>query len=518
MKKFPIGIQDFRELRNGGFHYIDKTESIYKLSQLGKYYFLSRPRRFGKSLLLSTLKYFFQGKKELFEGLWVEQAEHNWEEYPVVHLSFSSMDYKGKGLLVALDHEVQHAAKNHQIELEATSMASRFRELIHRLGEGPRKLVLLIDEYDKPLIDYIDQYEQAETNRGILKNFFSVIKDSDPFLQFLLITGVSKFSKVSLFSDLNHLLDITLDERFGTMTGITQRELDAHFDEELEALAVKYDTGKEAMRDQVKAWYNGYFWGIEKVYNPFSLLSFLATSRFANFWWESGTPTFLMKLLRKDFQFDISAMRGGSATFESYTLDNLDWLPLLFQTGYLTIHHYKQKYRVYTLGYPNLEVKEAFLQHLLAAYRETGPSQSYTLFVQLVEALEAGDTKAFIEVVNALFSTIPYQIFISNKEAFFHAILHLSFSGLGLLTQSEVSTAHGRVDTIVHTEERIYVMEFKLDESSETALAQIREKRYGSPYLSQEKEIVALGISFSSETKSVAEWQEVPYRELLAEG
>jgi hypothetical protein len=519
MKKYPVGIQDFEKLRKGGYFYIDKTQAMYGLVETGNHYFLSRPRRFGKSLLVSTLKYFFQGKKELFEGLWVaREADHEWQAYPVVHFSFSSIGYKDIGLEAALIREVDRSAKELGIELGEKGLSARFKELIRILGSRPNKLVLLIDEYDKPLIDYIDDQEQAEANRAILKNFFSVLKDSDAYLRFFLITGVSKFSKVSVFSDLNHLLDITLVERFATLTGITQAELDTHFEGEILELARKFDTSFQAMRQRIKSWYNGYSFGAEKVYNPFSLLSFFSTQRFANFWWESGTPYFLMKLLRKDNQYDLRHMRAGSATFESYTLDNLDWLPLLFQTGYLTILDYDDRLRLYTLGYPNLEVKEAFLQHLLAVYRETGPSQSYALFIQLKEAIDAGDIPELVKVVNTLFATVPYQLFESRKESFFHAILHLSFSGMGLVTQSEVSTAQGRVDTVVHTDDRIYVIEFKLDDTALAALDQIREKRYGSPFLDQGKEVIALGISFSSQTKTVAEWEETPYLTLLTSG
>ena len=517
MKKYPVGIQDFAELRKGAYHYIDKTKAIYELVETGKHFFLSRPRRFGKSLLMSTLKYFFKGERELFEGLWVDkEADYKWASHPVVHLSFSSIGYKDIGLEAALNRAINQNAEKLGVELKDAGLSGRFKELIQSFGTEDPKLVLLIDEYDKPLIDYIDEPELAEKHRSILKNFFSVLKDSDAYLHFFLITGVSKFSKVSVFSDLNHLLDITLVERFATLTGLTQAEVDSNFENEIHELAKKFETSFEEMRQRIKDWYNGYSFGAEKVYNPFSLLSFLSTQRFANFWWESGTPYFLMKLLLKDNQYDLESMRAGSATFESYTLDNLDWLPLLFQTGYLTILDYNDRYRLYTLGYPNLEVKEAFLQHLLAVYRETGPSQSYALFIQLKEALDANNMAQLMKVIDTLFATVPYQIFESRKEAFFHAILHISFSGMGLVTQSEVSTSQGRVDTIVHTDNHIYIIEFKLDEPAEAALAQIREKRYGSPYLQQSKEVIALGISFSSENKSVAAWKEIPYIELLA--
>lgn len=509
MKRYPVGIQDFQKLREGGYLYIDKTKVIYKLLNSGSYFFLSRPRRFGKSLLMSTIKYFFQGEKELFQDLWISKNKaNNWETYPVLHFSFSTLSYKDLGLKKALNQAVNLKAAEFQVTLEREGLGQRFQELIQKLGSGEKKVVLLIDEYDKPLIDYIDQQEQAEENRSTLKNFFSVIKDSDSFIHFLLITGVSKFSKVSIFSDLNHLLDITLDERFDTITGITQNELDKNFAEEWPGLSQKFGVSPAEVREEVKKWYNGYAWGEEKVYNPFSLLSFFTAKRFTNFWWESGTPTFLLKILRNEFQYNLEQVESGIDAFESYTLDNMGWRALLFQTGYLTIHQYEPDYRLYTLGYPNFEVKDSMLRHLLGVFREAGTGDSQMLFANLKRSLESHDMNRLIDTINTLFAKIPYQLFLSKKEAFFHAILHLSFSGLGMMAQAEVSTAQGRVDTVVHTKDRIYVMEFKLDEPAEVALAQIQEKGYASPYLGQGKDVIALGISFSSEKKAVGAWVE----------
>ena len=509
MKKYPVGIQDFRELRNGNFLYIDKTKTIYTLLASGKYFFLSRPRRFGKSLLMSTLKYFFQGERTLFRNLWIEtDKEYAWDTYPVLHFSFSTLSYKDLGLEVALNQAINLKAESFDIQLERLGLGQRFQELIQKLGSGKQKVVLLIDEYDKPLIDYIDQPEQAEENRATLKNFFSIIKDSDAFLRFLLITGVSKFSKVSIFSDLNHLLDITLDERFATITGITQEELDGNFAEEWPGLAQKYSLSEEEVRAEVQKWYNGYSWGETRVYNPFSLLSFFTTKRFTNYWWESGTPTFLLKVLRNEFQYNLEKVESGIDSFESYTLDNMGWRALLFQTGYLTIHTYEPDYRLYTLGYPNFEVKDSMLRHLLGVFRETGAGDSQMLFANLKRSLEGHDMERLADTINTLFAKIPHQLFLSKKEAFFHAILHLSFSGLGMMAQSEVSTSRGRVDTVVYTKERIYVMEFKLDEPASTALAQIKEKGYAHAYMEEGKAVVALGISFSSKTKAVKEWEE----------
>ena len=520
MKRYPIGIQDFSELREGGYLYVDKTQQMYALLSSGKYFFLSRPRRFGKSLLLSSLKYFFQGRRDLFEGLWVDQnADHDWAAHPVLHFSFSSSGYKSIGLEKALLRLLQHAAEAHQVTLEEQDLPGQFQELIEKLGSGPRKVVLLIDEYDKPLVDYLDDLPQAEANRKTLKNFFSIIKDADPYLRFFLITGVSKFSKVSLFSDLNHLNDLTTMGRFATLTGYTPEELDHYFGDEYPALAEANGKDVPQIKAEIQRWYNGYQWAVGKpVYNPFSVLKLFFSQQFANYWWESGTPTFLLKVLKDQFQFDMEEVEAGSSLLDSYTLENLDWRNLMFQTGYLTIKDYEEEYRLYTLGYPNLEVKDAMAQYLLATFRHGQTGETQSIYANLKRALDQGDLDKVIAQINLLFSTIPYQLFEAKRERFFHAILHLTFQGLGLLTQSEVSTSKGRVDTIVQAKSGIYVMEFKLDESAQAALDQIRKQRYGSPYLDQGQSVTALGVSFSSETKEVAEWEARPYAELLAEG
>lgn len=517
MIKYPIGIQDFRKLRTEGFIYIDKTKDIFQLIGEGDYYFLSRPRRFGKSLLLSTLKYLFQGERELFQGLWIADR-HDWQPHPVLHFSFSTLGYKEIGLEAGLHQALNQKATAAGITLSRKGLGPRFEELIQQLSKKKNRVVILIDEYDKPLVDYIDQPGKAAENRDTLKNFFSVLKDADAYLRFFLITGVSKFSKVSLFSDLNNLEDITLAPVAATLTGYTQAELEHYFVDPIGQLAQVQDMEDTDLLAKVRRWYNGYRWsGTERLYNPFSILNLLKQQRFANFWWETGTPTFLIKKLRSEFRYDLDKLEASQVVFESFTLDNLNWLALLFQTGYLTIIDYDADYRLYTLGYPNLEVKDTMHQHLLAAYRETANTDSLPLLIKIKKALEKGDIEYTIELINLLFATIPYQLYQQKREALFHAVLHLTFSGIGLYTQSEVSTAKGRVDTLVHTEDRIYVIEFKLDASAESALAQIRERRYGNAFMGQDKEVIALGIRFDSTEKEITEWRAVPYRALLQE-
>lgn len=308
-------------------------------------------------------------------------------------------------------------------------------------------------------------------------------------------------------------------EQFETIPGYTQTELETSFGSDFQQLAQKTSESVEKLKDKIKLWYNGYSWGTEnRLYNPFSILNLFASSQFANYWWETGTPTFLINHLKQGFHYNLEQVDIGADVFESYTLNNLSWQSLLFQTGYLTIHNYHKEDRLFTLGYPNLEVKDAMHRHLLGAFRESDKSESQALFVKIKRSLEAGHLEQLIELINTLFSTIPHQIFQQKQEAFFHAVLHLSFSAIGLLVQSEVSTAKGRVDTIVHTKDRIYIMEFKLDASAQSALDQIREKRYGSPFLHQEKEVIALEVCFSSTEKAVAEWKAIPYQTLLETG
>ncbi|MDX2248394.1 MAG: AAA family ATPase [Bacteroidia bacterium] len=518
MKKYPIGLQDFGEIRTGGYWYVDKTQQIFELIQSGKYFFLSRPRRFGKSLLLSTLKYLFQGRRELFTGLWVDrEIEYEWEPHPVVHFSFSSAGYKDIGLEAALLRLVEEAAEAYDLSLTQKGLSGRFRELVRTLGSGQKKLVLLIDEYDKPLVDYIEDLPQAEIHRAVLKNFFSVIKDCDSFIRFLLITGVSKFSKVSLFSDLNHLEDLTLNPLSATLVGYTQAEVETDFTEEIDRIAQENQKDRSETLKDIRHWYNGYrWWGNETLYNPFSILNLMKSRTFRNYWWDTGTPTFLLKLLRKEFQYNLSPVSAGDVLFESYTLENMDWRSLMFQTGYLTLQKYDTHWEVYTLGYPNREVKDSMFQHLLGQFREGSSLDTKPLYASLHQALDAQDMPRLMELIDTLFATIPYPLFEERREGFFHAVLHLTFQGLGLLTQSEVSTSKGRVDTVVHSKAGVYVMEFKLDAPVAEALAQIREKRYGSAWLDGTQPVTAVGISFSSKTRSVADWQALPYAELLA--
>ncbi len=512
MKKLPIGIQTLSEIIDGGYVYIDKTQYIHQLINEGKYFFLSRPRRFGKSLLLDTIKQIYLGNKRLFEGLWIEE-NWNWEEMnPVVHLSFASMGYKEQGLTKALNRAMDEQASQEELVLEATTYGQKFKELIRRLhGKHGRKVVLLVDEYDKPIIDYLEKEKRptAYEHRDLLKSFYSIIKDSDPHIEFLLITGVSKFSRVSIFSDLNNLTDITLDRPYAGMLGYTQQELEHYFADRIEGLVTQESIEKEDLLAKVKAWYNGYNWdGKTKVYNPFSILSLFRNGDFRNFWFATGTPTFLVDLCKEQFFYKVEGSEVDQTAFDSYTLDNMDLRSLLFQTGYLTIQE-QTEFDTYFLNFPNREVRESMFRYLIGGFRHGHPADSGPLVGHLARAFQKNDIAKIVELIDGLFKDIPSHLFIANSEKYYHSLVHLTFRYLGVYIESEVHTNSGRMDAVVQTEEYIHILEFKLNKSAQEGLNQIREKDYVAKYRHAGKTIVGVGINFDSEKKAIDDWEEV---------
>ncbi|MCB0595517.1 MAG: ATP-binding protein [Lewinellaceae bacterium] len=504
--KYPIGIQDFRKLREGGYVYVDKTEYISRILNSGNYYFLSRPRRFGKSLLLSTMKELYSGSRELFKGLWVE-GHWNWEQRnPVIWLKFSSQGVRTLGLAPAIGKMLEESAEGLGITLQEAPYDLKFKELIKKAAHT-RKAVLLIDEYDKPIIDNLDDIEQAEANRQVLKNLYSVLKDSDPYLELAFITGVSAFSKVSIFSDLNNLYNLSLTDLAEKLVGITQEEMEAYFEEPLQQAAEKNKLTLNELFDKVKRWYNGYSWtGESKVYNPFSLLSFLSGKQFQTFWFETGTPTFLVKEMKKQKYYNVKELQVSQSKLSAFDFTRLDPISVLFQTGYLTVIHYEAEDGLYTLDYPNMEVRKSMEQNLLTEYLDYPLDDPLVKVVNLRNALMKKDINEVIEIINATFASIPYDLWQKENEHFFHALIHLAFSLLGTYIQSEAHTARGRCDALVQTEQYLYAFEFKLDKTAEEALQQIEEKGYLEPYADSPKEKIAVGINFSSEEKKVTDW------------
>ena len=374
MKNLPIGIQSFLEIRESDYVYVDKTQLIHKLVTTGKYYFLSRPRRFGKSLLVSTLKSLFLGHKALFDGLWIMD---NWDwtkTHPVIHISFDATDYQGHGLEKAIQKELTNCAKDYSIELEETMMKSQFKELIIALSTQYGKVVLLIDEYDKPLIDYLEdhQIEQAKAHREILRDFYSVLKSTGDHLRLVFITGISKFSKVSLFSHLNNLRDITVGKQFAALTGYTQEELEFYFDDYIESCRESLDMSREELLQEMKIWYDGYTWdGVTEVYNPFGTLNFLADQMFKNHWFTTGSPNFLIQQMRKFDRFDVENVIVGSNICDKDDIDNLGLISLLFQTGNLTIKNINAMTGDMILGFPNKDVRESYKHHVKSLNKQT---------------------------------------------------------------------------------------------------------------------------------------------------
>ena len=507
MKRLPLGIQTFEDIRERQLFYQDKTNYIFDLLRTQKYSFLSRPRRFGKSLLLSTIRSIYEGRKDLFEGLWIEN-QWDWTRIrPVIHIGFSSIDYQNLGLESAIYAELDKVANNHNIVLTKESYVQRFKELIEKLKKEKGNVVLLIDEYDKPIIDYLGRKEeQAEVNRGILKSFYSIIKDSDANLEFMLITGVSKFSKVSIFSELNNLTDLTLHHRYVALTGITQEELETSFEEEIKELAAYDGRTETEQKAKIKEWYNGYSWdGKTFLYNPYSLLSYFDSWEFRNFWFETGTPTFLLNLMQQKHRVKVEEVELGFAALAAFDIQRLDIYPLLFQTGYLTIKS-KTQDGLYILDYPNKEVRQSMLEYLIGHLRHEEYALSTPMVVHLQRAFDANDLERVIRLIKSIFKNIPNQIFKADGEFYYHSLVYLVFFYLGQYIDSEVNTNNGRLDCVVKTAQYIYILEFKFNESAAVALEQIKTKGYAEKYYADEREKVLIGINFSQETKTVESW------------
>ena len=504
IQKYPVGLQDFGKIRTENFVYVDKTEFVYKMADIGGYYFLSRPRRFGKSLFISTLECLFLAKKELFKGLYIED-KWNWEQTnPIIRISFSNIDHKGLGLYQAIKAELLLIAGMYNLQLSTTTIGSMFRELIVSLSAARGKVVILIDEYDKPIVDYLgDSTETAIENRDIMKAFYSILKDADPHLKLVFITGVSKFSRVSIFSDLNNLQDLTTNQFFSSCCGITQEELEIYFEKELQV----------SDKDRIKEWYNGYSWDLKiSVYNPFSLLNFFIQGyTFKNFWFESGTPTFLIKLSEKAHLYDFEEIEVGANALSSYDIQKLELIPLMFQTGYLTMKSHNEMSDVYVLSYPNKEVRKSYIEYLISAYSQTDAGFGVVYVDKIRQYLERGEIDRVESILNTIFKSLPYELWQKENEHFYHAIIHLTFTLLGVYVQSEVQTSDGRMDALIRLKDYVYCIEFKLDESADTAIQQIKDKGYLKPFDHENKKLIAIGINFSKEKKKVEElkWEEV---------
>ncbi len=519
MKNLPLGIQTFKDLIKENYLYIDKTKDIYKLlTHNGKYFFLSRPRRFGKSLLISTLAEIFSGNHELFKGLWIYDKMipkgspgEEWKKYPIIRIDFSNMLYThgSQGFEESFFSTIRSLAEDNKIELKEKNYKDGFKELLKKLSKV-EKVVLLIDEYDKPIINFVDDLETAKKNRDILKNFYETIKACDEYIRFAFLTGVSKFSKVSVFSGLNNLTDITLSENFATIIGYTEKQLQFYFEDRIKLLAEKLEKTEQETKDTIKNWYNGYSWnGKDFVYNPYSILLLFEHQSINNYWFQTGTPAFLLKLIKEHqtniIKFENKAVH--SKIFDSYEIENINVESLLFQTGYLTVKEIKNQlspFREYILNYPNTEVRASFLNHLLMEFSNSQDNDEI-MISRLVNTLENKDLDEFFERIKEVFSNIPAIIFMANKEAYYHTIIYLILTLIGVRIAAEVHTNKGRIDAVVETNERIYVFEFKMANSKQ-AIKQIETKKYYEKYLTSKKEILLVGVSFDIEERNIKEW------------
>jgi len=509
MKKLPIGIQTFSKIIKDDCVYVDKTRNIAELIQSGEYFFLSRPRRFGKSLLVSTLSEIFSGNQTLFQGLYIHD-KIEWQPHPVILIDFNGISYSNEEVFKAsLLSLLDDVAAEYDIVLSKTFVKDKFAELIKKIYEKTQqKLVILVDEYDKPIIDHIDNIEKATKNREILREFFSVLKYSDAFLRFAFLTGVSKFSRVSIFSDLNNLRDITFSKQFATLLGYTQEELENDFGEYIQSLCFELGTKKSHLLTQIKTWYDGYSWNAkDKMYNPFSILNLFAEQQFDNYWFASGTPTFLMKLI-KNTALDVTRLENEKVSkiiFDSYNIETLNVYALLFQTGYLTITSIDKKARTpqYILNYPNFEVKEAFITYLFETFTNNGLEEIQPKAEKLRSYLEAENLDGFMNIIRALFAKIPYPLHI-EQEAYYHSLFYMILVLMGVEIDLEVLTDKGRIDGVLTFEKIIYLIEFKygkagskMDSLTSQAIKQIKDKNYGERFLGDGRSLVFLGVGFA---------------------
>ena len=516
-RKLPIGIQDFERVIRGGYVYVDKTEYVYSLAQSGLPYFLSRPRRFGKSLFLSTLRAYFEGKKELFTGLKIMELEGDgpeaWQKYPVFYIDLNKKNFKtDTALEEVLAEHLKEWESVYGDERKEMSLEERFRYLLVKAVEKTgRNAVVLVDEYDKALLE--SNEDRLEHNKAVFKGFFSTLKSYDHYLKFVFLTGVTKFSKVSIFSDLNQLRDISLLPEFNGICGITQSELVDSFTPEINELAMEEGLEPEACLLKLKKMYDGYHFGpvTEGVYNPFSLLSALADKNFGMYWFATGTPTFLIEKLKRS-GFDAKRFTGdefyeeeGSLT--DYRVESDDPVPLFYQTGYLTIKGFDKEFRSYALTYPNEEVKYGFLKSLapyyLCAEKEANPLDVRSFVLDI----RGGRTDSLKDRFTALFARLPYPDDEKTLEQNFQNVIYIVFMLLGQYAFTEIHSAKGRADCIVETDDYVYIFEFKRDKSVEEALQQIEDMGYAKPYAADKRTLLKIGVNFDSKERSVNGWE-----------
>ena len=510
---YPIGIQDFESLRKDGYVYIDKTERIYQLVTTGRYYFLSRPRRFGKSMLLSTLEAYFSGKKELFKGLAIERLEKNWTRYPILHLDLNTEKYDCKESLEnVLNRTLLKWEQAYGTGPGETSLSLRFLGVVERAAEKTgQRVVILIDEYDKPMLQAIGNDELQQEYRSTLKAFYSVLKTQDRYIKFALLTGVTKFGKVSVFSDLNNLQDISMDEQYFDICGITEKELWTTFPRQIVELATHNGMSAEECDGMLRRRYDGYHFCHENtpgIYNPFSLLNTFAKKRFGDYWFETGTPTFLVELLKKtDYPLeDLQTEEVTADILNSIEMMDTNPVPVIYQSGYLTIKGYDPEFRMYRLGFPNEEVEKGFVNYLLPFYTPLQKNKGEFFVRNFVRDLRTGNVDGFMERFEAMFADGNYQV-AGDMELYFQNCMFVISKMLGFYTEVEHNTSHGRIDLLIKTADYIYILELKLNGTADEALQQIERRQYAAPFAADQRKLFKLGINFSTQTRKIEEWK-----------
>lgn len=509
--KYPIGIQSFPDIRERGFVYVDKTAFVYRMALMGKHYFLSRPRRFGKSLLVSTMEAYFLGRKELFKGLALEKLETEWKTYPVLHLDLNAGKYdKVSDLDDFLNDSLAQWERIYGCSPTEVNAELRFKGVIRRAFERTGKqVVILVDEYDKPLLNTIGNETLHTAYRDTLKAFFSVLKSLDACIRFSFITGVSKFSHVSVFSDLNNLNDISMHPRYVDICGISGNELHNYFDSSIHELADANGMTYEETSERLRKHYDGYHFRENSVgvYNPFSLLNTFESLVFNDYWFATGTPTFLVKLLQaKNYKLgDLEGKKVMPDALSTTDTAMSDPLPVLYQSGYLTIKGYDRNMRIYTLGYPNEEVERGFLNFLLPYYTPISNDDKASFLSGFVMAVNEGRPEDFLLLTQTMLAGRDYRI-AGEAEKYFQNTFYLIFQLLGFNAQVEQATSQGRIDLVIQTKDFVYIMELKLDKTAEEALAQIKEKGYARPFQGDGRKKFLIGVNFSSETRTLEKW------------
>lgn len=507
---YPIGIQNFEKIRTDGYVYVDKTALIHRMVSSGSYYFLSRPRRFGKSLLISTLEAYFQGKRELFQGLAMETLEENWVKRPVLHLDLNIGKYDTPDSLdKILNETVSKWEEIYGTGVAESTIALRFKGVVGRAyQQSGERVAILIDEYDKPLLQAIGNEELQREFRNTLKPFYGVLKTMDGCIKFAMLTGVTKFGKVSVFSDLNNLDDITMREPYVALCGITEREIHDNFEQDLHELASAQEMTYEETCNELKGCYDGYHFveNTEGIYNPFSLLNTFKYKKFDNYWFETGTPTYLVELLKRShYNLERLAHEETSSDVLNSIYGDEEPLPVIFQSGYLTIKGYDKEFGLYRLGYPNREVEEGFVKFLMPFYTRYSKIEAPFEIQKFVQELRSGQPEAFLKRLRSFFADTPYEL-VSELELHYQNVLFIIFKLVGFYTQAEYHTSEGRIDLVVKTSDYIYLMEFKLNGTAEEAMEQINSKHYALPFEADTRKLFKIGVNFSNKTRNIKRW------------